>query len=58
MQTKRKVDVIDVDERPICKDIQGTEWGLWNATPDCNGRVISAPGGGVKCTKCQGWFCF
>ena len=30
---------------------------LWDADPDCKHEVISAPGGGVKCTKCKGWYC-
>ena len=31
---------------------------LNNADPDCKHEVVDAPGGGIKCTKCQGWFCF
>ncbi len=30
---------------------------LWNADPDCKHRIICALGGGVKCTKCPGWYC-
>lgn len=31
---------------------------LWNKTDGCCGIVNSAPGGGVKCDKCAGWFCY
>jgi ATP-dependent exoDNAse (exonuclease V) alpha subunit len=32
--------------------------GLLNADPNCVHNEVAAPGGGVKCTKCGGWFCF
>lgn len=31
---------------------------LFNASETCRHAVASAPGGGVKCSKCTGWFCF
>jgi hypothetical protein len=31
---------------------------LWDADEDCDHNIIDAPGGGVKCTKCTGWFCY
>jgi hypothetical protein len=31
---------------------------LWEADPNCDHHVVCAPGGGVKCTKCTGWFCY
>lgn len=31
---------------------------LWNADPNCAHNVVCAPGGGVKCTKCNGWVCY
>lgn len=31
---------------------------LWNADKNCDHKVVSASGGGVKCTKCSGWCCF
>lgn len=31
---------------------------LWDADPKCQHDIQIAPGGGVKCTKCRGWFCF
>lgn len=31
---------------------------LFNAGEKCRHAVSSAPGGGVKCSKCPGWFCF
>lgn len=31
---------------------------LYNAEPGCKGIIVGAPGGGIKCTVCSGWFCF
>jgi hypothetical protein len=31
---------------------------LYEADPECEHEVEDAPGGGVRCTKCSGWFCF
>lgn len=31
---------------------------LWDADPTCDHDEQAQPGGGVKCTKCGGWFCF
>lgn len=31
---------------------------LYDADPHCKHEVKDAPGGGVKCAKCPGWFCF
>jgi hypothetical protein len=30
---------------------------LWDADADCDHDIVDAPGGGVKCTKCTGWYC-
>lgn len=30
---------------------------LYHADPNCDHRVVSAPGGGVKCRFCRGWYC-
>lgn len=54
---ERKRDVIDTDERPICSEYT-EKWELFGAEPGCRGRITDAPGGGVKCTQCKGWFCF
>ncbi|MDD5649987.1 MAG: hypothetical protein PHF86_06165 [Candidatus Nanoarchaeia archaeon] len=35
---------------------KGTE--LFDADPKCEHEIVDVPGGGVKCTKCTGWFCF
>lgn len=34
------------------------QYQLWNADPNCVHDEQPASGGGVKCTKCPGWFCF
>lgn len=31
---------------------------LWDARVGCEHDIQPAPGGGVKCTKCSGWFCY
>lgn len=31
---------------------------LFAADPGCDHRVKPQPGGGIKCTKCRGWFCY
>lgn len=31
---------------------------LWDADPDCEHEIVEASGGGIKCTKCNGWFCY
>ncbi len=41
---------------------QINEWNgnddLFDANPHCIHDVVGASGGGVKCTKCTGWFCY
>lgn len=34
------------------------QYPLWNADPNCVHDEQPASGGGVKCRKCSGWFCF
>jgi hypothetical protein len=48
--------VVDVKAR--MKELFPEEDELWNADPNCKHDVRCAPGGGVKCTKCPGWFCY
>ena len=31
---------------------------LWDADPNCDHDEQPASGGGVRCTKCKGWFCY
>lgn len=40
-----------------CSEAQ-KDGGLWDAESNCDGEVTNAPGGGVRCTKCRGWFCY
>ncbi len=35
-----------------------THEDLHSPAPDCDGKIVSASGGGIKCTKCNGWFCY
>ena len=37
------------------------EWNgvvLYNADPECKHYIESQMSGGIKCIKCDGWFCF
>jgi hypothetical protein len=50
---------LGVPEEPYDPVIKGDDGGdLWDADPNCKHEVVDAPGGGVKCRKCGGWFCF
>ena len=31
---------------------------LWDADENCEHNIESQPGGGIKCTKYGGWFCY
>jgi hypothetical protein len=33
---------------------------LWDADPNCKHEIYSDfyGGGGIKCKKCSGWFCY
>ena len=31
---------------------------LYKADPNCNHNIVPQLNGGVKCTKCGGWFCY
>lgn len=39
-------------------DLNPEEELLWDADPNCEHDVVCASGGGVKCTKCTGRFCY
>lgn len=50
---------------PIERDVNGQPVNttpdneLWGSDPTCVHDIRCAPfGGGVKCTKCDGWFCY
>lgn len=34
------------------------EQPLYDADPNCMHEIVDAPGGGVRCEKCGGWFCY
>lgn len=40
------------------EDSKQPETTLYNANPNCKHNIVDAPGGGIKCTKCGGWFCY
>jgi hypothetical protein len=47
----------DFSDKRFSVELPGVDY-LFDADPDCKHSIISAPGGGVKCTKCKGWFCY
>jgi hypothetical protein len=48
-----------VNEQDEVQEVEPYETDeLYDADPECKHEVKSAVGGGVKCTKCPGWFCF
>lgn len=46
--SKEKVTEIQIKKKDV----------LYNADPNCKHETEIAPGGGIKCTKCSGWFCY
>lgn len=43
--------------KPIPRDpLDDTE--LHDANPNCKHELLIAEGGGIRCIKCPGWFCF
>lgn len=58
VETKKSLkDFKDFLSKPIEAEGVGTE-ELWGADLNCDHDIQPAPGGGVKCTKCPGWFCY
>jgi hypothetical protein len=47
---------LDDSAKPVIMKCKTEE--LFGADPNCDHEVIAQPGGGIKCTKCPGWFCF
>lgn len=46
-------------ELPAYPDaIQPADEELWQADPNCQHETYCAPGGGIKCRHCPGWFCY
>lgn len=40
-------------------DYDDSKYGfLYGAEEDCYHEVVAADGGGVRCRKCPGWFCY
>lgn len=52
-QIKREAQV-----RPTESIIHGYTGELYNADPNCKHIIVAQLSGGVKCTKCGGWFCY
>ena len=60
-----RLDAAGADEQArIKREVRGLlfdqreETDLHDADPACEHDVGAAPGGGVKCRKCRGWFCY
>lgn len=45
--------------RPAMRTIIQVPWdgSLYSADPNCQHYITYAPGGGVRCIRCQGWYC-
>ena len=41
-----------------CFEVPEQEVELWNADPSCIHNIKSASGGGIRCIRCRGWFCY
>jgi len=39
-------------------DKLGPDDVLWEADDNCDHEIVYPPGGGMKCRKCRGWFCY
>lgn len=39
-------------------DKLGPDDVLWGADDNCDHEIMYPPGGGMKCHKCGGWFCY
>lgn len=53
MNLEPKTESAHVDEQR-----DHVEDELWEAHADCHHEIVDAPGGGIKCKHCPGWFCF
>ncbi len=49
-----EADFSDIEARVLSQETPE----LYEADPACNHNIIDAAGGGIKCTKCKGWFCY
>lgn len=60
IKDKQKMDVC-IDYSNKCEqfeeDISDMNT-LWDADPNCEHVEEAQSGGGVKCIKCGGWFCY
>lgn len=54
-------DIEDCPDRETYDDLKFEhlrDIKLYNADPNCNHNIVPQLSGGVKCTKCGGWFCY
>jgi hypothetical protein len=55
----REVYLVMVNAKPPpVEDLMPAHGELFNADPNCEHNIVHASGGGVKCSKCPGWFCY
>ena len=57
IQTGENIGISDDAEELSTPELYADQ-ELWDADHNCVHDIQSAPGGGVKCTKCSGWFCY
>jgi hypothetical protein len=71
LSCKRQMTLQDICDQPLKPSVMymtqelfdefkefEKETELFDADPNCKHEIVDAPGGGVKCSKCTGWFCF
>lgn len=52
-------DIEDCPDRETYEDLKYLkDTKLYNADQNCNHNIVPQLSGGVKCTKCGGWFCY
>lgn len=56
--------ISQTEENFVEKDDEGNEYNtnphneLWESDPKCLHHITLPTGGGIRCSKCGGWFCF
>lgn len=57
IQTGENIGISDDAEELSTPELYADQ-ELWEADPNCVHDIQAQPSGGIKCTKCRGWFCY
>lgn len=57
IQTGEDIGISDDAEELSTPELYADQ-ELWDADPSCQHDIQAQPSGGIKCTKCRGWFCY